>query len=152
VRRTSIDAYRTIRDNGLLSARRWEAYDILYRYGPMTSNEIFERAKLHGNPNYRHNTNARMTELRDRGVAVEVGTKKCSVTGHNVILWDVTEALPRKPTRSVSVRPSKKELRDAANELRGIYKFLRDHGHEGFSDNLKRVGRWMDGPTRRSDD
>jgi hypothetical protein len=99
VRKTSIAVYREMEASGLLSARRWEVYKILWHHGPMTSNEIFQYARLHGNPDYRHNTNARMTELRDCGVAEELGTTACQVTGHTVILWDVTDRLPRKPDR-----------------------------------------------------
>lgn len=95
-RKTSIDVYRKIRDSGILSERRWEAYAIVYRHGPLTSNEVFEYSKLKGVPGYRHNTNARMTELRDMGAVEEIGTKCCSVTGEVVILWDVTDKFPVK--------------------------------------------------------
>jgi len=97
VRDTSIEAFRNLVENGVLSKRRAEAYSILYQHGPMTSNEVFQHANLHGNPNYRHNTNARMTELRDLGVAAEIGTATCKVTKRRVILWDVTSLdTPRK--------------------------------------------------------
>jgi hypothetical protein len=141
IRQTSIEVYRQMEREGLLSERRWEAYKILYEYGPMTSNEIFEKARLHGNPNYRHNTNARMTELRDLGVAVEVGTRECSVTGRTVILWDVTDQLPSRPEKREAT-PSKKDRRAAADELRGLYTLAEKHG-KPFSDNLVRVCKWL---------
>ena len=83
VRKTSKEAYKKVLDK--LSKRRAEVYKILYKHGPLTSNEIFQYARLHGNLNYRHNTNARMTELRALGVVAELGTKACSVTGLSLI-------------------------------------------------------------------
>lgn len=97
-RQTSIEAYTTIRDSGLLSQRRWEIYDIVFRFGPMTANEAF--AKLYkdnlGPHNAASNSAARFSELRDRGVIYEVQTRICKITGMTVIEWDVTDRLPLK--------------------------------------------------------
>jgi len=123
IRQTSIDVYREMEASGLLSEKRWEVYKILYAAGPMTSNEIFQHALLHGNPNYRHNTNARMTELRDCGVAMEIGTTVCKVTGRTVILWDVTDQLPRKPDREIVGR-TRKQLEEEIRLLRARVKEL----------------------------
>jgi len=116
VRKTSISVYHEMEDSGLLSERRWEVYKILWHHGPMTSNEVFQYARLHGNPDYRHNTNARMTELRDRGVAEELGTTVCRVTGHTVILWDVTDQLPRDPDRVIGM--TRRQLLEEIRTLR----------------------------------
>jgi hypothetical protein len=121
IRQTSIEVFHQMEEK--LSERRWEAYKILFEYGPMTSNEIFEHARLHGNPNYRHNTNARMTELRDLGVVKEVGKRPCGVTGHVVIEWDVTGELPKQEEKKVSklFNLSKTDKGDtcAANRCKG---------------------------------
>ena len=95
-RQTSREAYETIKNNGMLSKRRWEAYHILYHNGPMTCGELFSHSDLKNLKGYRQNFVARLGELRDVGVVVELGTKKCSITGNNVILWDVTSNLPVK--------------------------------------------------------
>lgn len=42
---------------------------------------------------------ARLNELREIGVAQEVGKRECRVTHQNVILWDVTRSLPLKLER-----------------------------------------------------
>lgn len=94
VRETSLEAYLSIKESGKLSARRWEAYDATFNHGPLTSNEAFLYSPLRGNPNYRHNTNARMTELREMGVVKELGKVVCPVTGQLAILWDVTNRVP----------------------------------------------------------
>jgi len=104
VRRTSIVAYNTIKDNGLLSARRWEAYDALYRYGPGTTTEIGNSAGIE-----KHALQKRISELVQLGVANEVRERPCSVTGHTVIEYDVTFALPG----ALSRRKTKLDLAQA---------------------------------------
>lgn len=140
-RSTSAAVFREMEDNGLLSARRWEAYKILYEHGPLTSNEVFGYAKLHGNVNYRHNTNARMTELRELGVAAEVGVKLCSVTEREVILWDVTDQLPGTLDKSAS-RPSPEVMRKALKQLRRVYSAWVRSGGEHLPE-LVAVGKWI---------
>ena len=111
-RQTSRDAYNEIKSNGMLSKRRMEAYEVLFNYGPMTSNEVFQLVNVNGDPNYRHNTNARMAELRTLGVIAEKGTKQCSISGNNCILWEVTSNIP--------MPPPKKPARLNAAALRGL--------------------------------
>ena len=97
-RKTSRDAYNIIKENGLLSQRRFEVYDALYQFGPLTVNECF--AKMYSNnlgpKNAASNSAARFSELRDAGVIEEVRTRICSITGMNVIEWEVTDRLPMK--------------------------------------------------------
>ncbi len=116
IRQTSIWAYNTIKANGLLSAKRWQAYDLLTKYGPATSSELFEHYKEIYKPSFRYNANihSRLNELRERGVAKELGRKECAVSGHSVILWEVTDGLPIKMDK----KPSPKELiRDLCDQL-----------------------------------
>lgn len=112
-RRTSIAIYREIEDNGLLSARRWQIYQILFKHGPLTANEAFQYLAREIGHGFRFdsNTRARFTELRECGAAYEVGEKVCSVTGVNTILWDVTDKLPRKVEKDHS--PTRVELINA---------------------------------------
>jgi len=92
VRQTSIDAYNAIKNNGLLSHRRWQVYDILFRLGPLTGREVFNKIEN----GFTTHTAARLTELRNLGCISEIGRRICSVTGMEVILWDVTDRLPLK--------------------------------------------------------
>lgn len=128
VRKTSIDVFRQIEAEGLLSARRMEVYRILFEHGPMTTNEVFQHARLHGNPNYRHNSHARMSELRELGVVEELGTKECSATGRTAILWDVTDSLPSGTVSSSPARPSRERMREAIEETRELYAAWRAQG------------------------
>lgn len=93
----------------MLSAKRWQAYDALYRsQGCLTHNELQARIDeefygdaTHGRAVYRNNIVARLGELRDMGVVVEVGEKECSISGMTCIAWDVTDKLPRKLPKTV---------------------------------------------------
>ena len=62
---------------------------------------------------------SRFTELRDLGVIYEKGIKKCSVTGRNVIEWDLTDRLPIKFKNNNKTK--KQKVNDAINSLRVLY-------------------------------
>jgi len=99
VRQTSIETYRKIESDGLLSKRRFEVYSMLFDSGPLTANEIVRHSKQHypnTNPSSFH---ARLSELKRLGVAVEVGTKQDPVSGNRCYIWDVTDKLPIKIER-----------------------------------------------------
>ena len=87
-RQTSIDCYNKIQAQGLLSKRRMEVYEAIYKNSPCSASEIFNVRNL------KTNQSGRFTELRDLGVIYEKGIKKCNVTGKNVIEWDLTDRLP----------------------------------------------------------
>lgn len=97
IRQTSINSFNKIKSEGLLSIRRWQVYDILYNHGPATGNELLihfrkKYGTLYGNSPV---VTSRLGELRDLGVAQELGTKICTITGQTVINWDVTDSLPK---------------------------------------------------------
>lgn len=136
VRKTSIATFYEIRDEGLLSRMRFVIYECLFCHGPLTAQEVFKRLSLESNQS------GRFTEMREMGVVYEVGERECRITGRDVIEWDVTGDLPKEYIKQTG-RPSRKELREAADELREIYRWIKARNHSGFSDNLKHVGRWM---------
>ena len=86
---TSIDCYNQIKNEGLLSKRRFECYEALLKNGPCTSGEAMHD-RLNGR-NVLSQSRARFTELRDRGVIYEIKPeRKCRVSGYKCIVWDVT--------------------------------------------------------------
>lgn len=95
-RKTSIEAYNTIKENGLLSKRRLEVYEALFEFGPCTGGELFRKANAKQKNIPNANIVTRLGELRRVGVVAEVGERKCAATGMNVIVWDVTDKLPLK--------------------------------------------------------
>lgn len=93
VRQTSLESYTTIKNNGLLSEKRWAVYDVLFQYGPATAMELRQKMK----PGFVDSqVRARLNELRTLGLAEEKKTRICTITGMNVIEWDVTSRLPIK--------------------------------------------------------
>lgn len=96
IRKTSIEAYNTIKENGLLGKRQWQVYEILFEYGPLTGGEVFKYMKLKYGLDVptNSNTTTRLGELRAMGSAEEIGERECSVSGQLVNLWDVTDRLP----------------------------------------------------------
>lgn len=105
IRRTSVEAYHKIRTQELLSPVRFKIYGWLFQNGPATANEIFqgvfgEQRKTNAN------VCARLNEMREMGVVSEIGERICRVTKQNVILWDVTDRLPKKlekkPKRTIA--------------------------------------------------
>ena len=97
VRDTSIQAYREIEESGLLSRRRFQVYQWLYRNGPATAMAV-ARGLAPENTNHASYT-PRVTELRNRGVVVEVGVGVDLVSGKSAILWDVNSNLPVTPEK-----------------------------------------------------
>ena len=113
-RQTSIDCFNQIKEEGLLSKRRLQVYESIYNSAPCTASEVFK------DKNLKTNQSGRFTELRDLGVIYEKGERTCSITGKNVIEWDLTDRLP------VNIKNSKKtkkqRLDDSLNALRELYK------------------------------
>lgn len=98
-RQTSIEAYHKIKNNGLLSKRRWQVYDYLFQFGPQTAKQIMlglsnSRSKFHGGT-----FTGRLSELKRAGVVDDVGQIKCEFSGSTVYIWDITDQLPKKLTK-----------------------------------------------------
>lgn len=118
IRETSIEAYRAIREGGLLSERRLQVYELLYHYGPCTANELINRAGKKSSL-INQNVVTRLGELRDMGCVKELGVRQCDVTGMKVIVWDVTGKLPGKlyKKRKKTRKQIRKELLMILGEL-----------------------------------
>ena len=113
MRQTSIDCFNQIKEEGLLSKRRLQVYESIYNSAPCTASEVFKEKNL------KTNQSGRFTELRDLGVIYEKGERTCSITGKNVIEWDLTDRLPvniKNPNKT-----KKQRVDDALNSLRELY-------------------------------
>lgn len=93
-RRTSLDAFRKITQEGLLTKRRLEVYEALYHHGPCTASELAETLPGKQNRTIGSNVHARLGELRTVGVAMELPPRTCSISGMKTIVWQVTDQLP----------------------------------------------------------
>ena len=120
-RQTSIDCYRQIKSEGLLSKRRLQVFEILLENGCLTGTEISILFKQkHFSSNHSEGIRNRITELFDRGVVYEKGIVECKSTGRKVIQWDLTDKLPIKIKSSNKTK--KQKINDALNSLRKLYK------------------------------
>ncbi len=104
-RRTSIEAYRTIESEGLLSKRRWEVYQYVYHNGPVIAKEAWLAIAPNSNSGV---ITTRFSELLRAGVLEPIGERIDDRTGMVAILWDVTDRLPVKEAKTSS--PSKKQI------------------------------------------
>ena len=118
MRQTSIDCYNQIKEQGLLSNMRFKVYEAILKKAPCTSGEAF--ATMTTKENQISQSRARFTELRNLGVIYEKGEKQCSITGRNVIEWDLTDRLPVNLKNPNKTKQQKKNL--ALNSLRELYK------------------------------
>jgi hypothetical protein len=119
-RQTSSEAYRYLIENDILGKRQLEVYTTLYRYGALTANEVFNLIKTTTNRNFRFdsNTRARFTELRNMDLIEEMGTRVCSITGRKVILWQVTNRMPKKLTKSIEEEIARLDLKIAKLQIK----------------------------------
>ena len=115
-RQTSIDCYNEIKANGLLSKRRLEVYEAIFKAAPCTTNEalMFIHSGSHG-------VGSRTTELRELGVIYEKGVKKCLVTGRSVIEWDLTDNLPKDIKLKTNTKKSR--VNDALRGFKELYNY-----------------------------
>jgi hypothetical protein len=93
MRKTSVDCYRIIKENGLLSQRRFQVYNYLFEHGPATQRTAIK--SLTGDQRGGSIT-SRFSELERLGVIETCGTVVDPDTEMRVLLWDVTNKLPIK--------------------------------------------------------
>ena len=121
IRQTSIDCYKQIKSEGLLSKRRLQVYEILLENGCLTGTEISILFKQkHFSSNHSEGIRNRVSELFERGVVYEKAIVECKSTGRKVTLWDLTDNLPIKIKSSNKTK--KQRIEDAINSFRELYK------------------------------
>jgi hypothetical protein len=117
IRQTSIDCYNKIKANGLLSKRRLQTLEVLIKIAPCTATEL--QNSMDYNDGGR-DCMKRLSELRDLGVIYEKTERNCSITGRNVIEWDLTDNLPKKT--KVITNTKKDRVKTTLIALRELYK------------------------------
>ena len=118
MRKTSIDCYNQIKQEGLLSKMRFKVYEAILKNAPCTSAEVL--STLLSKNSAITSSRARFTELRELGVIYEVQNRKCNITGRTSIEWDLTDNLP---VNKKNIKKTKKQrTEDALNSLRELYK------------------------------
>lgn len=101
VRQTSIDAYNFIVETGGLSKKKARVYDNLYCYGPCTVNEMWQQ--MNGRSAVvQTNIHSTITQLVGHGVVLELGVRKCRVTGVRATVYDCNDKYPVRPKEKES--------------------------------------------------
>jgi hypothetical protein len=105
MRKTSIEAYKAIVEEGIVPEAAAAAYRALHNRGPMTQNELKREIRHAGYYAVNSETaRKRISELSAMDVVEIVGKRACTVTGRTCYLWDVTGKMP--------VRVERKESKD----------------------------------------
>ena len=99
-RSTSIETYRQIESEGLLSRLRFDVYKVLFNGGPMTQGEVVDR--FGGVP--RPSITPRFAELERFGVIESIGERPCRVTGRKSMVWQTNDRLPVKPQEQLKLK------------------------------------------------
>lgn len=141
VRETSEEAFRYLIESGILSEQRARTYTALYRRGPGTSAEIIMTMLAGVKVRTLTQNRARFTELRDMGLARELGTVTCQVTGRRAILWDVTGRVEPLPLAR-RTKPTRSQLLEEVAQIAGEALVLLQEASEVHADLLLRVEVW----------
>ena len=107
IRKTSVEAYRRINDEGLVGPFQKDVYNIIYHHGPMTVGQISTIYKKYypSTPRGRNECAKRVWDLQQFGVVYDTGkTMLCTKTKFNTILFDVNSSLPVKALKPTKVK------------------------------------------------
>lgn len=127
MRRTSVEAYKSVLGSGKIRVVYKIIYDLLYKFGPLTAAEVWFRANTGRNID---TFRPRMAELQRMHLVEAVGERKCSVTSMRSLVWDVTSNVfipePRKPSahEHSKVTLLRNELQKAHDEIERLRKEL----------------------------
>lgn len=100
IRETSIEAYKKIKENGLLSKINFLVYDCIAKHGPMTIKEVTE--KLTDIP--ATSISPCFAKLENQGVLKTNGKRKCTITNMSSLEWDLTDNVPNGKKRKATIR------------------------------------------------
>jgi hypothetical protein len=104
MRTTSLEAYEKIKRDGLLCRSRWQVYDVLFRFGPMTQAEVVAKLREENGDVNKPSITPRFAELEIRKVVHVVERRHCRVTGETCQVYDVTDYLPEQPATPTNRR------------------------------------------------
>jgi|SRR5665213_679526 hypothetical protein len=135
IRQTSVNAYNFLKSSGALGELQWQTYDVLFRLGGLTANEIFVKVKeemlaagvAESEVRLLRDTyHQRLSELKALGLVYEVQERECTVTHRVVIEWDVTSnTVVAKVNKPIKISKGK-HLEIQEQQLIEVKKLLKD--------------------------
>ena len=96
VRTTSVDALNFMTKSGLSKTFRSRVYKYIYENGPCTAKQMTDA--LTGPDQNRSSYDARISELVKMKAIKDVGIAVCPKSNQKLILWDVTDTIPKGNT------------------------------------------------------
>ena len=113
---TSVEAYHSIKNSGLLSDKRMKVYEIFFENpNGLTGTQVSEIFKSKY-PSSKHSETIRnrITELRDVGCIRELGIVQCETSKRNVMRFIITNNLPIRLDKKTTL---KEKLDDVLNSI-----------------------------------
>lgn len=103
-RETSRKAYEELLESGTVPKHQGQILAVVVATPDLTSGEILGKLEVQNVNAWR----ARFTELQQRGLIVESGTRKCSVSGRTALTWRYSERT--KPLKHKRPKATRAEL------------------------------------------
>lgn len=116
MRKTSIETFRKIESEGLLSKLRFRVYEILFERGPLTQGQVREISGI-----AHQSITPRFAELEKLGVIETTREVRCPVSGRQALLWDVTDRLPQKPKQKTVLQKLEDQIRRCKKRLANLF-------------------------------
>ena len=134
---TSRQAFLDILNSGALGASQKKVFETIFEAGAATGRELNDKLKS-------QSAHKRLSELQDMGLIREKGVRPCAVTGHDAVAWEITGSMPRKVTPVVNDVPTKKEIEEAVEKIRGLTAYYkRQNPSWEVPEALIKVGLWL---------
>ena len=117
MRQTSVAAWNSINQSGVLGSMQVRVYNILYLYGPLTGRQLNKIMASAGDksPSF----HKRLAELKRWGVIKETGCIHIDEFTHQKnILWDVTDRMPVEPIKKKPMRTIINRATEALKKMR----------------------------------
>lgn len=147
MRPEQVDAYRAIKENGLLSELRMRVYEIIYAHQTtgtgVTSGEI-DRIMSTDAGIWTRSASPRLSELVRLGVIEELPQRRiCRRTGMTVIAYQTTPCLPNNNTLLKKQRqPSTAQLMDALATAHDLLREALSWDRHRFQATSKEIADW----------
>ena len=157
MRTTQVEAFTTIKENGLLSQLRFIVYEAIYMLQGetrgVTSGEL-DRYISERQGGWTRSASPRLSELVALGVIKEAGQRKCSVSGQTVIEYRSTGELPDTEGLRRNRRPKCPQidvLRRGLLELHALRQLAMEHDYEPHA-SFDEIVTWIAGMRGVTDD
>lgn len=146
-RTTSRDAFHELVRTGQLIGKQALIMNLLTAHGDATSGEVLKTLRVRNVNAWR----ARFTELQARGLIVEVGQRKCAVSGRRCVVWHATDRTkPMDVKRGARGKSDARTWEKMASDLAGeLSARIRGTPMDGNSPALARYRELAVGHHRR---